>query len=130
MHSPYVRAISRVLIVCFCAVSMHAQAGLIGTGDTVAATQVQAGARKALVGQIAALGISSDVASDRVAALSDAEVAQLASQLDGLPAGGGVPGVTVGIAIVVIFLIWRFGFSDQAKAEQTREPVKEPAKKQ
>jgi hypothetical protein len=127
MHNTFVRATSRVLIVCLAAVSFQAQAGMIGTGDAVASAQAQAaqlyGTRAALVGQLATFGISADAARDRVAALSDAEVAQLAGQLDSLPAGA-VSGLAVGFALVVIFLIWRFNFSDQAKAEAKKEPAK------
>jgi len=127
MHSPFVRAISRVLIVCCSAVSFHAHAGLIGSGEVMAA-QAQAGARTALASQLAAHGIASDTARDRVAALSDAEVAELSGQLNALPAGAA-GGVWLGALLVLIFLIWRFNFSDQAKAEAAKEPAKEPAKK-
>ena len=136
MHSQFVRAISRVVIVCLSAVSLHAHAGLIGSGETVAAAQAQAaqsyGTRAALANRLEALGIAPENARDRLAALTDAEVAQLAGQLDSLPAGGSVPGITVGVVLVIIFLFWRFQFSDQAKAEAktTKEPAKEPAKKQ
>ena len=135
MHSPYVRAISRVLIVSLAAVSFQARAGLIGSGEVLAATQAQAAqlsaTRAALAGQFEALGIAADTARDRVAALSDAEVAQLAGQLERLPAGA-MGGAWAGALLVVIFLIWRFNFSDQAKAEAktTKEPAKEPTKKQ
>ncbi len=125
MHNnTFVRALSRVLIVCISALSLQAQAGMIGTGDAVAS---QAGMRAALASQFEAVGIAAETARDRIAALSDAEVAQLAGQLDSLPAGGSVPGLTIGIIAVVIFLFWRFHFSDQAKAEAAK---KEPAKKQ
>jgi hypothetical protein len=48
-----------------------------------------------------ALGVDPDAAHARVAALSDAEVAALADQLDQLPAGGS----DVLTAVVVVFLI-------------------------
>jgi len=130
MPSTFVRATSRALIVCLSALSLNAHAGLIGTGDAVAVVQSQAGAtasRSVLASQIEALGIAADTARDRVAALSDAEVAQLAGQLNALPAGGSVPGLTVGVIIVVAFLLWRFQFSDQAQAE--KKAAEQPAKK-
>jgi hypothetical protein len=131
MHSPFVRAMSRVLIVCLSAVSFHVQAGLIGSSDAVAAAQAQAGARTALASLLVAHGIPSDSARDRVAALNDAEVAQLAGQLDSVPSGAA-GGLVFGVLFVVIFLIWRFNWSDQAKAEakSSEAAKKEPAKKQ
>ena len=124
MNSMSARIVCRILAVCMAVAPFQAGAGLIGTSETVAAVQVQAGARTAIVRQLEALGIGGDGARERVAALTDAEVAQLAGQLDSLPAGGSIPGVTVGFIIVVIFLFWRFQFSDQAKAEGKKEPAK------
>ena len=125
MNSTSARIVCRILAVCMAVAPFQAGAGLIGTGDAVAAAQVQAGARAALAGQFEALGVAADSARDRVAALSDAEVAQLADQLERQPAGA-MGGVWAGALLVVIFLIWRFNFSDQAKAEKA---AKEPAKK-
>jgi hypothetical protein len=127
MPSPFVRATSRLLIACLSALSLNAHAGLIGTADAVAAVQSQVGARATLASQIEALGIAADTARERVAALTEAEVAQLRGQLDALPAGGSVPGLTVGVILVIAFLFWRFEFSDQAKAE--KKASEQPAKK-
>jgi hypothetical protein len=54
--------------------------------------------------QIAALGVDPNEAAARVAALSDAQVHEIAGQLDQLPAGQGAVGVVVG-AILIIFLV-------------------------
>jgi len=124
MHSPYVRAISRVLIVCLSAVSFQASAGLIGTGEAAGIAQSSA-ARAALAIQFETFGLAADTARDGVAALTDTEVAQLAGQLDGLPAGA-TGGVVFGAAFVAIFLIWRFGVRDQQAAAAAKEA---PAKK-
>ena len=128
MNSTSARIVCRILAVCLAVAPFQAGAGLIGTSDAVSVAQPQVGARATLTAQVEAYGISADTARERIAALSDAEVAQLAGQLDSLPAGGSVPGLTVGIIAVVIFLLWRFQFSDQAKAEAAAK--KEPAKKQ
>lgn len=127
MTSPFVRTISRVLIICMSAVSFQAGAGLIGTDEVAAAAaavKFSPGARAALADQFEALGLAADSARDRVAALTDAEVAQLSSRLEGLPAGAGGGGMVLGVAFVLIFLIWRFGIRDQQAAA-----AKEPAKK-
>ena len=128
MHSPTIRAISRVLIVCLSAVSFQASAGLIGTSEVSGIAQPSA-ARTALASQFEAFGLTADVARDRVETLTDSEVAQLAGQLDSLPAGA-IGGVVFGAAFVLIFLVWRFGVRDQqAAAAAPKEPAKEPAKK-
>ncbi|MFY9316938.1 MAG: PA2779 family protein [Burkholderiales bacterium] len=130
----FVRALCRILIACFAASSITAQAGLIGTDQAVAGAAANvAGAREAratVAAQLEALGLTADSARARVAAISDAEALEIAGRIDSA-AAGAVPGVTVGMLLVLAFLIWRFGFSEQAQAEQkAREPAKkEPAKK-
>ncbi|HEY5702809.1 MAG TPA: PA2779 family protein [Gammaproteobacteria bacterium] len=50
------------------------------------------------------LGVDPDEAKERVMALSDAEVRQLAGELDQIPAGEGAVGAVVG-AFVLVFVI-------------------------
>jgi hypothetical protein len=109
------KLIVRTLIVCFTVASFQAQAGLIGTGDVAGAVAQAQEARTLLVTRLHAFGIARDTATDRVAALSDAEAVKLAGQVEAAPAGAD--GVTFGILFVVLFLFWRFVLSDQAKAE-------------
>jgi hypothetical protein len=54
--------------------------------------------------QIVALGVDPDEAAARVAALDDAQVREIAGQLDRLPAGQSAIGIIVG-AILIIFLV-------------------------
>ncbi|MEA3195783.1 MAG: hypothetical protein QOD26_4116 [Betaproteobacteria bacterium] len=54
--------------------------------------------------QLQAQGVSVELAKARVAALSDAEAAQLAAQIDSLPAGGDGVGALIG-AILIVFLV-------------------------
>jgi hypothetical protein len=125
MHRSFVRAVSRILVVCLTAFSFQAQAGLIGTAETVAGAQA---ARALLADQLARFGIAADAARDRVAALSDAEAVQLAGKVESAPAGAD--GIAVGMILVVLFLFWRFVLSDQAKAESAaKEKAPQPAKK-
>ncbi len=51
----------------------------------------------------------------------------LADRVDSLPAGAS--GVGIGMILVLIFLVWRFGVSDQAKAEAAK-PGAKPAPEQ
>lgn len=132
MNSTFSRAVCRVLMVCMVVAPLQASAELIGTGAVVPGVVSKLNAREAraaIAAQIEALGIDSAAARERVAAISDAEALQIAGRIESLPAGAA-DGVVIPLLLLVIFLIWRFGFSDQAKAEQkAREPAKEPAKK-
>ena len=65
--------------------------------------------RDDIKGQLAAMGVNADEAAARIDSLSDAEVAEIASRIDGLPAGQGAVGIAVILLIIVIiFLIWPF----------------------
>ncbi|MEK6244677.1 MAG: PA2779 family protein [Pseudomonadota bacterium] len=134
MHSSFVRHICRVLVACMVGLPFQAQAGLIGTDQAVSAAHAQV-ARATLAGfinrgeaagELQALGLSSQAAKERVAALTDAEAATLAGRIESLPAGAG--GQAIGFLLVALFLLWRFAFSDQAKAE-TAKPTPKPAPK-
>ncbi len=54
--------------------------------------------------QLMELGISSEEAHRRVAALTDAEIAEINGRLDRLPAGGSFVGAVLGF-ILVLFLV-------------------------
>lgn len=81
--------------------------GLIST-EQAAATQPgralleQTLARADVVAALQARGVSVDAARDRVAALTDAEAAQVAAQIDQAPAGGDVLGALVTIFVVLL----------------------------
>jgi hypothetical protein len=87
------------------------QAGMIGTGQALAAEQARYDRaslaslleREDLQRQLAALGVDVNDARSRVAGLTDAEVARINQRLAELPAGGDVLGVIV--LILVIFII-------------------------
>jgi hypothetical protein len=92
--------------------SAHTQAALIGTGQAIANVQAQRDkvqsfvARADVQRQLASLGLDTAVAGDRVNALSDDEVQQIAGKLDSLPAGadGGV--IAVLLVVVLVLLIF------------------------
>ena len=109
------RGMALVLAVVMLVVSMPlgvAQAALVGTEELLAAgdaaterARVLAFVERAEVReQIAALGVDPNEAAARVAALSDAQIHEIAGQLDRLPAGQSAVGAVVG-AIVIIFLV-------------------------
>jgi hypothetical protein len=93
-----------------------AQAGMVSTERAVERSY-QAGAtadrervlgllRRAEVQQeMRALGVDPDEAYARAAALSDAELAQVAGRMDALPAGEGIIGPIVGAAVLVFIVL-------------------------
>ena len=112
MSTLFVRLVSRLLIVCLIGLPFQVSAGMIGTDDVVSAAQAQA-ARAAVLSQISradvsaklqSLGLTPQAAKDRVAALTDTEVAKLAGQIDSLPAGADGTGLVLLILLGV--LIW------------------------
>jgi len=88
-----------------------ATAGMIGTDQVATAPSAQADrttvmnflSRGDVASQLQSLGLSSKTAQDRVAALSDQEVQQIAGKIQSLPAGAD--GSDVAVAILVIALV-------------------------
>ena len=94
-------------------------AGIVGTADAVAAVQQQdhrnavqtALARADVREQMVGLGVDLAEVEARIAALTDAEVATLASRLEGAPAGGDALAV-IGIVFVVLMILEFTGVID------------------
>jgi hypothetical protein len=86
------------------------QAAMIGTTQVLAAEQNRLDRdrlaslleREDLQRQLSALGVDVQDAKDRVAGLTDAEVARISQQIDTLPAGGDALGVVVLIFVILI----------------------------
>ena len=129
MNSTFARITCRILVASMIALPWQAQAGMIGTDVAVTRAVVDRGE---IAKQLQVLGISPQVAQERVAALTDAEVASLAGRIDALPAGG-ISGVLP--IIVVAILIWWFTTGEKAQAETTKgktapiKPAPAPEKK-
>ena len=115
MLKKLMRPVSLLLVVSFCLLNFNipnAQAKMVGT-DTMIAEQ-QALDQQAQVADFMAredvkqimtqYGVDPVEAQQRVDSLSDEELAEIASSIDQLPAGGGGIGVVVGAA-VLIFLV-------------------------
>jgi hypothetical protein len=87
----------------------YANAAMIGTAQ-VATEHVQADrervlaffAREELQQQFHALGVDAQAARERVAAMSDTEIASLAGKLDQAPAGAGIVGAFVTVFVVLL----------------------------
>lgn len=96
-----------------------AAAGIVGTADAVAAVQQQdhRGAVQGVLAradvreQMVSLGVDPAEVEARIAALTDAEVATLATRIEGAPAGGDAL-VIVGIVFVVLMILEFTGVID------------------
>ena len=105
------RLTASVLIASTALMGLPAHAGLVGTGEVL--TSAQAGGERGKVqdflqredvrAALQARGVDPQSASERVQALSDAEVAQLAQQIDRAPAAGAdVLGFLLVIFVVLL----------------------------
>ncbi len=96
-----------------------ALAGLVETPDAIAAEEHgvsrqqlnEALAREDVQQQLVALGIEPAVAIERIAALTDAEIAQLNQRIETLPAGAGVLEV-IGVVFVVLLILELVGVTN------------------
>lgn len=109
MTGRFRRVVAGLLIVCIGGIGapLQVQAGIVNTDTVVAGAErerltslLERGEVRA---RLEALGVDPAKAVERVAALSDAEAAQLAARLDELPAGGDVLGAVVLIFLVLLF---------------------------
>lgn len=112
----FYKLVSQVLIVCMVWTPFSLQAGMIGTDQVVAGAQDQANRDKVLnfvtrgdvVKQLETLGLSAATAKDRVGAMTQDEVNQVAGKIDSLPAGASSGGWIAAVIIVglLIWLVW------------------------
>jgi hypothetical protein len=91
-----------------------AQAAMVATGDVITEDASLASDRDRLNAlmqrgevrqELQRQGIDPDEAAARVAALSDAEVAQVTARLDELPAGQSAIGIIVGAAVLIFIVL-------------------------
>jgi Family of unknown function (DUF6627) len=109
MKSRIRRFLAGLLVVCMgsVAVPVPALAGIVSTDAIVSGAQrerlVVLLERSDVQARLKALGVDAAAAKARVAALSDAQAAQLAAQLDELPAGG-TDLLVVGLIVFLVLL--------------------------
>lgn len=102
------RIVASFLILCLGAMSVPvpALAGIVGTDAVVAGVERERVAglldRSDVQARLQALGVDPALARARVAALTDEEAAQLAAQIDALPAGGVD---ALGVALIVFLVL-------------------------
>ena len=108
------KLIARLLIVSLFFFSFQATAGMIGTDQVATAgsasaerAYVQSMLSRADVNQaLQSMGVDSKSAADRVAALTDEEVRNLAGKLQAVPAGATSGWAIAAIIIVIAFIVW------------------------
>ena len=102
MTRAFKRFLSCLLIVCLAGLGLPAHAGMLPT-DAGRAEIFSLLERAEVQAQLQALGVSASAVRARVAAMSDEEAAQLAAELDSLPAGGAdVLGVILAVFIILL----------------------------
>ena len=110
------RAVARLMAAVMLVVSMPlgaAQAGMVPTDqviDSIAVEETRAWvmdflARDEVRQQMEALGVDGDEAAARAAGMTDAEVMQLAGQLEQLPAGEGAIGAVLGVFVLILIIL-------------------------
>ena len=105
------RLIATTLVVSIAGltVPLPAQAGMLSTEQAVTSPErARINAlieREDLQAQLAAYGVQPSEVKARVAAMSDDEVAQLASQIDSSPAGADAAGALIGAAVLVFLVL-------------------------
>ncbi len=106
-----VRLLATVMVVVSLPVG-YAQAGMVTTDQVLDAAALEQSreeiiqflARDDVRQQLEALGVDPDEASARAANMTDAEVMQIAGQLEQLPAGQDALGAILG-AVIIIFVV-------------------------
>jgi hypothetical protein len=106
MIRSFKRLVSSLLIVCLAGLGLPVHAGMLptqaGAGDADRGQVFSVLDRQEVRAGLEARGVSPADVKARVAAMSDDEVAQLAGQLNSLPAGGDVLGVLLVVFIVLL----------------------------
>ena len=112
----FYKLVAQVLMVCMVWTPFSLQAGMIGTDQVVAGAQDQANRDKVLnfvtrgdvVKQLETLGLSAATAKERVGAMTQDEVNQVAGKIDSLPAGASSGGWIAAVIIIglLIWLVW------------------------
>lgn len=107
MHG-FNRAVARLLILCTIGLGMPlpASAGIVTTDQIHASAERDRVrdfmAREDVRAQLQSFGVNADKVDERVDAMTDQEVSELAGRIDEMPAGGGVIGVIFLVFIVLL----------------------------
>ena len=101
MVRAFKRVLSSLLIVCLAGIGLPANAAMLAV-DADRSHILSILERDEVRAQLEARGVQPADVKARVAAMTDEEAAQLAAQIDSLPAGGDVLGVILTVFIVLL----------------------------
>jgi hypothetical protein len=116
MRAVWTRTLCRLLAALMVWTPMQvAQAGMIGTGEAAASSITDRAAVLGFIGraevarELQALGLDAATAQERVAALTDRELASIADSVRGLPAGADAGGILAWIILIwaLWYIYWR-----------------------
>jgi hypothetical protein len=105
-------AVIAATLLLFALVTSPLHASMVGTGEVLAAEQghldraqlMQTLSREDMRRQMERMGVTPEAAEDRVARMTDAEVAAINERLAELPAGAGALEVVLIILLVLVIL--------------------------
>lgn len=114
MKSSWAKLLCRLLMVLMIwSPVQFAQAGMIGTDQIVVAashtdrtTVLEFLGRADVASQLQSLGLDAKSATERVAAMTDAEVQMLAGKINSMPAGADSTGVIILLLLVGVAVWW------------------------
>lgn len=115
MEKLFHRLVSYLLVFSLAGLPFTARAGLIGTDEAVAHSEVQSErarvrdflSRADVQLQLQQHGVTAQAAKDRVDALTDFEVAQISGKIDALPAGATTGGAAViGVTLLLVLITY------------------------
>ena len=102
------RAVARLLILCTIGlgIPLPASAGIVTTDQIHASAERDRVkdfmAREDVRAQMQSFGADADAVRERVDALTDQEISELAGRIDQMPAGGGIVGVLFAVFIILL----------------------------
>jgi hypothetical protein len=125
------RSIAGLLVVSVTGLGMPvpAQAGTVSTEETIATKRDRVTAmldRAVVHAALEARGVSPADAQARVAALTDQEVAALATRIDAHPAGGGTAALGVLLMLAYFALAMAAGSAINSLGRGSKEPQRTP----
>ncbi len=104
--------VAKLIIAFFVSLSLFSTtmfAGVISTKDVLheSSSNVTINgflAKQEVQAKLAELGVSSETIQERIASLTDEEIAQINQKIDSMPAGGNAGGAVLGV-LVFIFIV-------------------------
>lgn len=112
----FYRLISQMLIVSMMMLPFSAQAGVIGTDQAIASAQDVTNRDKVndfmsrgdVIKKFEALGLNAATAQERVNAMTQQEINQIAGKIDSLPAGATASAWWLLVVVIAVWLWWSY----------------------